>query len=253
MIDKNLETKYSAGYADVPKREDDDPRTYQAIDILLPLMRPGMKVIDAGIGDGHKTLPLASLCHTFYGIDTSVELLEKARDNASELGLGNVLLAECKAQKLPHMNDSIDMVISLLAPHDVYEAYRVLRPGGMIYIEKVGEQDKRELKMLFGSDKEGPRGYLCNMGMGERLTIIEKELKAAGFDKIRTASTHFNCYYPTIDDLTFMLKEVSHTVRDFDQEKDKEALYEAQKKFSTPRGIRVRKHEIMLAAEKPEE
>ncbi|MEK6969564.1 MAG: methyltransferase domain-containing protein [Nanoarchaeota archaeon] len=239
---------YGAGYAEVPQREDNDPRPYDTLANLERLVNSSFTILDVGCGTAYKTLPLASKCSHFYGLEPSTPLLEKARMGAQ--GVNNVDFMSGKADQLPFSNDCLDLVISLLSPHDAKEAYRVLKPGGIFYLEKVGERDKLNLKQEFGSDDQGLRGYNCKMVLGERLEIIKTEFLASGFTLIDAHNIFYNCYYPTIDDFIFLLEEVNFTVRNFSREKDKDILQQIKQKYMTDRGIATQKHEIVVIGRK---
>ncbi len=241
---------YGAGYAKLPQRQDCDPKPITSLFELKQYVDKNSVVLDVGCGKAYKTLPLAKRCRQYYGIDPSTDLLGIARQEASITKADNTIFKEGRAGSLSFDDASIDIVISQLAPHNAAEAYRVLRPYGIYYLEKTGAGDKRKVKLEFGSDEEGPRGYLCDMEEGERRRKIEAEFIECGFRKVRTASMYFDCYYPTLDDLILLLQEVSFTVRDFSLEKDEEILKRIEEKYMTGRGIKVRRHEIIVVGEK---
>ena len=244
-IDKLRNTAYSADYAKLTATGVDHNMFFSVAQIRDVINKDSV-VLDVGCGTAYRTLPLAEKCATFYGIDPSEPLLEKARESVKEKGLNNVNFSEGIAQNLNIPDSSIDVVISQLAPHDVKEAYRVLRPGGIFYLEKTGVGDKREMKELFGSDKNGSRGYLCEMNIGDRKDLIEQEFKDAGFTNTATAHLFFKGYLPKIEDVVLLMETVKITVRDFSREKDKQILEEIEKEFMTPEGIQMNRHEVVV-------
>jgi len=249
MPEESLRTQpYSVGYANVPKNEDNDPRPYDTLAQLRSIVSPDSAVLDVGCGTAHKTLPLASHCGWLYGVEPSVGLLEKARAGAQ--GLGNVRFWEANKDALPFADSSLDVVVSLLSPHNTAEVRRVLRPGGTFYLEKVGEQDKKDLKRMFGQDEKGPRGYNFAKADDARRRELVAEFRENGFDQVRSASLFFDCYYPDMEALVYLLEHVKFTVRDFSREEDAVALNRIEAELSTPRGIRVQKHEIVVVGRK---
>ena len=242
---------YRSGYAELREKQDYDPRPYGTLAQLRGLVRYDSLILDVGCGTAYKTLSLARACREFYGLDPSEELLAIAGEETAIRGLSNVHLREGKAEHLPFSDDSIDLVISLLAPHDTAETYRVLKPGGTFYLEKTGAGDKREVKLLFGEDDKGPRGYLCDLKEGDRRRGIEREFRDQGLIRVRSASIFSDCYYPTIEDLVLLLEEVKFTIRDFSAERDAAVLERIQAEYMTERGIRVVRNDIIVIGEKP--
>jgi len=103
--------------------------------------RIGGRVLEAGIGTGI-SLPLYRKDCRLVGIDISKSMLDKARQRARRLGLGNVEdLAVMDVENLGYPDDSFDVVVAqyvVTAVPDpecaLDEFFRVLRPGGEIII-----------------------------------------------------------------------------------------------------------------------
>jgi len=75
------------------------------------------------------------------GIDMTLEMLEKARKGAEEMGATNVEFREGKAEDLPLPDDFADVIISngvlnltLDKRKTLSEWKRVLKPGGRLYL-----------------------------------------------------------------------------------------------------------------------
>ena len=147
----------------------------QLIDLEQPVVReildglPRGVVLDAACGTGRHSAYLASLGHTVIGVDSSVAMLDRAREKvpAGEFH-------EADLHDLPLPDDHVDLVVCALALVHVpdltpvlTELVRVLRPGGNLVIS-----DQRGL--LPGSVlpvvKEGPDGSLGYMPIWSRLT-----------------------------------------------------------------------------------
>ncbi len=105
-------------------------------------VRPGQTVLDLGSGPGLDSLLAARRVGptgTVVGVDLCPEMVEKARRNASLLGLHNVEFFHGQIEKLPLPEASVDLVISNGVfnlcpdkPKVLAEAFRVLRPGGRL-------------------------------------------------------------------------------------------------------------------------
>jgi SAM-dependent methyltransferase len=132
----------------------------------LGRLAPGEHVLDLGSGAGTDSLVAAQMVGpegSVTGIDMTIEMLDKARSAAAELGLGNVSFVESQAERLPFPDERFDVVISngvidLVPDKDAVfaEIHRVLRPGGRIQIadvtiqRPVSEEGKRNIDLWTG-------------------------------------------------------------------------------------------------------
>jgi len=106
---------------------------YEQIDFI----KPGLKLLDLGCGDGLDLLHYKELGAEVYGLDASEVLINIAKkrlpENAIQVGF---------FEKLPYENDFFDIVLSKYAIQTSKnmqpcfdEIYRVLKPGGtMMYL-----------------------------------------------------------------------------------------------------------------------
>jgi SAM-dependent methyltransferase len=120
----------------------DEPGRNQLVDIEQPIVReildglPAGFALDAACGTGRHGAYLDTLGHTVIGVDSSPEMLKRARAKmpASELHEGDL-------HALPLPDDHVDLVVCGLALMHVPELdpvlrefVRVLRPGGQLVI-----------------------------------------------------------------------------------------------------------------------
>ena len=103
-------------------------------------LEPGMDLLDVACGTGNATIPAAREGARVTGLDFSPELLEIARERASD-AMVEVEWIEGDAQELPFDDASFDRVIStfghMFAPDHARaaaEMLRVCRPGGTIAV-----------------------------------------------------------------------------------------------------------------------
>ena len=126
---------------------------YFAWKILKGGIRGG-RVLDIGSGSGRLAIELARRSPDalkIIGLDMSREMLEKARFNARQAGVGDrVRFVQADASALPFPDGSFDLVISYASLHHwldpvavFNEARRVIKPGGTIII--------RDNRRVFGS------------------------------------------------------------------------------------------------------
>jgi arsenite methyltransferase len=113
----------------------------------LGRLAPGATVLDLGCGAGTDLLIAAQMVGAegrVIGVDMTPSMLERARESAQAMGLGNVELHESLIETLPLPDASVDVVISNgvidLVPDKkavLAEIDRVLRPGGRLQVADV--------------------------------------------------------------------------------------------------------------------
>jgi len=115
-------------------------------------LREGEHVLDLGSGGGIDVILSARRVgptgHA-YGLDMTEEMLELARRNAAEAGVGNVTFLKGLIEEIPLPDASLDVVISNCVinlstdkPAVLREIGRVLRHGGRIGISDVVAEDR---------------------------------------------------------------------------------------------------------------
>ena len=110
---------------------------------LLPLLRPGMALLDIGCGPGTITADLASRVAPgpVTAVDAADAVLATARAETGRRGLGNVSFTVADTHHLPFPDDSFDVVHAHQVLQHVAdpvralrEMRRVCRPGGHVAV-----------------------------------------------------------------------------------------------------------------------
>lgn len=149
-------------------------------------IKPGMKVLDLGCGDGTTALPAARLGAEVLGVDIASNLVAAGNRRARELGRDNCRFQEGDASNLNELADkSFDLVVSIFGamfapkPHDVARAMvRVTRPGGRIVMGNWIPGDPtlvaQILKISSSYTPPPPQGFVSPMNWGVECHVIER-------------------------------------------------------------------------------
>ena len=160
-------------------------------------VKPGMKVLELGCGDGTTALPEAKLGAEVLGVDIATNLVEAGNRRAKEHGLANLKFQEGDASNLEELPDkTFDLVVSIFGamfapkPFDVAkEMVRVTRPGGRIVMGNWIPGDPtlvaQILKISSSYTPPPPEGFVSPMTWGIENNVVER-FTAAGVsaDKI---------------------------------------------------------------------
>jgi len=113
------------------------------------------KILDVGTGPGIVANLLADLGHEVTGIDTSVEMLNRARENTQALNR-HLKFIQADVEDLPFEDSSFDAVVSRYVMWTIpnptaalEEWHRVLKPGGRLVIVD-GKWDQGRDRTLVG-------------------------------------------------------------------------------------------------------
>ncbi len=115
-----------------------------------------------------------------------------------------LLLCPPKADQLPYPDESFDLAISRRGPasdiiESTTEAYRVLRKGGQLMLQEIGERDKQNWARIFGRGQMYPATVKVAVE-------LEKRLAHAGFEEIVAEEFEANEYFASNQDALMRLE-----------------------------------------------
>jgi ubiquinone/menaquinone biosynthesis C-methylase UbiE len=137
---------YTHGHAPATVRQHGRRTAEEAAAFLLPVLQPGMRLLDVGCGPGSITRGLAERLAPgqVVGLDLSAETLAAAREDAAARGLANLRYEQGSVYELPFPDESFDVVFAHQVLQHLREPgaalgqmRRVLRPGGLVAVREV--------------------------------------------------------------------------------------------------------------------
>ncbi|MCL4292399.1 MAG: arsenite methyltransferase [Acidimicrobiia bacterium] len=158
-------------------------------------LHPGETVLDLGSGGGIDVILSARRVGPegkVYGLDMTDEMLDLARRNVAEAGVGNVELLRGHIEDVPLPAATVDVVISNCVINlstdkaAVFaEMFRILRPGGRVGVSDVVAEDR-----LSPADRAERGDYAGCIAGALSVTEYGQGLRTAGFEEVSITFTH---------------------------------------------------------------
>ena len=157
-------------------------------------IRPRMKLLDLGCGDGTTALPAAQRGALVLGVDIAENLVAAGNARAAKADLDNLRFQQGDASRLTGLADaSFDLVVSIVGamfaprPDDVArEMVRVTRPGGRIVMGNWIPGDPtlvaQILRISSAYTPAPPAGFVSPMTWGDE-EIVRDRFAAAGIER----------------------------------------------------------------------
>jgi SAM-dependent methyltransferase len=156
-------------------------RSWAAWSRALGHLLPPLVVADAGCGEGYLSLEAARWADQVIAIDSSRDVLKRARQLARKRGATNITWKEGRIEALPLGDGSVDVVLLSQALHHVpkpeaalSEAVRAVRPGGTVLVLE-----------LRAHGQDWVRDRLGDRHLGFRDESLEDWLFRAGLEDVR--------------------------------------------------------------------
>ncbi len=234
--------------------------------IAMADVRAEDAILDIGCGTGKLTVEMANLAHKgkVVGIDPSIEMLEKARENA--LSSGNIALMNLPAQRID-FKEEFDLIYSNSALQWIKEqenimarAYMALKPNGRVAIQMPAKDFCWELM-------ENINSAIASLGLESKYKKMEspwrfplKEemtgfLKDAGFVNVNAFYKDYTLLFESINDvldwgLSAALRPFLALLPEKKQERFNYAFAMGFENYRTERGIEFGFKRLFALAEK---
>ena len=157
-------------------------------------LQPGETVVDFGSGGGIDCFIAAKAVGEqgrVVGIDMTEDMIDLARSNARQLGLGNVEFHLSEMENTPLDGDSVDAIISNcvinLAPDKdlvFSEAFRILRPGGRLMVSDLVKIDE-----IPQEEAEDTANWVSCLAGTEMKDVYLGRMERAGFTDVQVVSS----------------------------------------------------------------
>ncbi len=205
------------------------------------------KVLDLGCGSGELTLKLFPFFKEIIGIDPVKEYIETAQKDKISFNIGNVSFIVADGRDLPFKDEIFDIVYSSRGPLSadlefMREGARVLKKGGFLIEETIGENDKIEIKKIFNRGQNYPVEI-------KKLASVSSLLDKIGVKLLFSKYFLYYQAYSSIEEVVNTL-ERAPIIPNFNKARDAASIKKAEKKLITPDGIMLSSHRLHWVAGK---
>ncbi|MFS0838535.1 class I SAM-dependent methyltransferase [Paenibacillus sp. 1P03SA] len=201
-------------------------------------------LLDIGTGGGERLLTITDSALLLIGIDHSQAMIRTADMNRHKAGKSNVRFLHMEAEAIAFPDGFFNLVSCRQSFYSAQETARVLVQDGLFLTQQVSPHDKLNLKQAFG------RGQGLETNAADLRERVLSELEEVGFSDIRYNEYDAAEYYPSYEDLDYLLQMTPIIPGFGEQENDRTILREFCEKNRTGKGIRTNSKRFMIAAVK---
>ena len=131
-------------------------RSWKALAEVLLKLLPPMRIVDIGAGEGTLSLLLAQGAERVIAVDNSEQMIAYGTEAAAKAGVKNLEYRLGDLEELPLEDCSVDLALFSQSLHHaihpqnaIKDAYRVLRPGGKLFILDLNRHNFEEARELY--------------------------------------------------------------------------------------------------------
>lgn len=209
---------------------------------VLKRIRSAKSLLDMGTGGGELLSMITPLPHDTCATEGYKPNVPIARKRLAPLG---VRVYETYGYKLPFKNARFDLIINRHTGYSNKEVFRVLRPGGILITQHVGDRYNLRLNTLLGA------GIKSHVISHWNLSIAVSELKGVGM-KILVQKEAFpiNRFYD-IGAVVYYLKAIPWQLKGFSVKRYHKALFRLHRRMLKRGYVDVSAHNFLIIAQKP--
>jgi len=161
-------------------------RSWKGLSEALLKLMPPMVIADLGAGEGTFSLLLAQRAKRVISVDNSPKMVEYGTELALKQGVKSLEYRLGDLEKLPIADAEVDLAFFSQSLHHalhpgraIYEAWRILKPGGRIAVLDLVKHRFEEARELY-----------ADVWLGFSEVELEALLKKAGFQNVQTDLVH---------------------------------------------------------------
>lgn len=230
-----------------------DPIAWHYDEVVRRYLRPEDRVLDVGTGGGELFLGLADAFNEGVGVDVQPSMVAVARRNLPASLSGRIRFELTARTELAFEPESFDVVLNRHASTYPEAIVGVLRPGGWVVVQGLGERKNEQILAAFGWDHEYVRRnadpYTDHPVGMEALTEAFERL---GCQVVATGDESNRAWFCDLESLVFYLKAVPRP-EPFDPARHLGPFNRYLAANAGPNGYEATEHGTLLVVRKPDQ